>query len=1336
MNSRLLVAGCAWLCLVCGPAVMASQPPLSITNVGGNIAVSWSVTGGNWALEGSPVLSTATAWSAVIPALEETNGAIRRVAILAGDTNRFFRLRRLDSGVPGLTGRWQLDEGAGQVAQDGSGAGATLMIEGGSWAGGRIGPGSLQFNGLAGASGSRCWVSNSNAAILPAAGEPFSLSFWIRPETLTTGIKGLAGSDANGAGGWYLALGTTGPGTNHLVLAGTGPGSSLSVTGRTLLLPRQWYYVTATYDGSVASLYLDGARLASGAWIVPAQGSRIYFGGGVGGYDSFHGRIDDIRTFTRCLPEERVALNGEWLFDEGPGAFCADSSAGENHAMLESPSSRAPGHSGGGIDLEAGPVVIPNGESGVLPPDGRPFSVSFWLRPTTLAPGRYGLLSTGVEGVSGWQMTGMIGDSGQAILQITSTNFGGTLDLSVPVTFAAGVWAKLDLTFNGGMATVYCNGRKVRASVGAIRGSRAPIVVGNVAGLPNFRGVLDELRIYSQEKGESEIGPVAPVMWETVLLNTITNFALRGSVLPGRPLIYTLESTLVPTNGTVTLNANSSSVTYKAGNRKGPDAFTYTVSDGEFTSAPAVFRVSVVEPHWVSPTGGPVGSQDGRSASTAWPGGTARALDALLRTNNYYDCFLYAPGEFQSTGWKYAERSTANPGCKHIGSGSTGPNRTILKLVDVWEPHGEGVLFGFSNPALPTDDFEIHRMVLDCNAANNPQQVTGEPVWIRVPVSSTGRVDSVTLRWGSGSAPTSLSHRVGRASRFRVQALRLGVPMFTGNYSSLGTVDSVPIGVEADEILLQLEQRAPGVDYYGLKKFEVAGETVSMPWATTPGGAPSRLDSAHTASFATDGDASTAWASGPEAEARICFPLAAGTVLDRVTLRWNCKTIPGSGRLGAAAAYSIEARNESTGEYHVVPFVRSVRNADGTEAVTFGTVASPTPISCDSLALVLTQREPTVDFYSLREVGVWNGSIPVPIRQPTSLNNLGNAGSPISNAVDDDPDTQWVSNTQGAVTAILVCGSNLKFHDLSVVGFGTKAGRECFPVAIGPQNLMYPPFSGNISVEDCRFSNPSTNNSDGLTALSVRGTPYVSFTNAVVRRCSVTGLRSYFSPYSQALSAVHVENSFVSDCSRAVYFEPDRFSIDSVGPVLLRSNQFINVDSGVILSFHSDARFDSLLCLDNEIVLSGAVPGQAGIAACDVCLGQASGTITNLTAVNNIVRYADWAPRPDWVDVGLLYSDIRNAVFANNLIALRASGTLEVRGCPVGDTPPAPPFEDCDHYDSGPPGPSIPIPCLDELRPGYRRAWLNNRDFVGDLLPVRVRNNGAYVPAAQQQWPE
>ena len=1260
-----------------------------------------------------------------MPENYQTNGESRFVRVAPAMGQRFYRLRRLTPLVPGLTGYWQLDEGAGQMSEDESGA--VLFTSGTTWGTGRFGPGALRFNGAAQqAGGSRAWVSNDQYRVLPATGRPFSLSFWFNPESLTTGSRGLAGADSGGASGWRVVLRTLGPGTNDLVFAGVGPGGGLSVTGRSLLLPGQWRQLTVTHDGAEGRIYLDSELLARGSGAVPSQEGRLYFGGGIGGLDSFLGRLDDIRAYTNCLTPEQVSLRGHWRFDETCGDFATDSSVYAHHGSVTEPTAWAPGYEGSGIRLSEGQVRIGNPSYAVLPPRGGSFSISFWLRPEALPVGRSGLISCGTTAIEGWQLAADVETSGQAHLQFESTNWGGTLDLRAPITLTSGVWTKLELTYNGGIATLYANGRKLHSANGAIRGSQSPLVTGPA---PGFNAVLDELKVYGCERSEAEIGPVAEAMWETVLRNTATNFVLAGSGPPGKVLTYTLTPDIAPTNGNVALIADSPVVTYSAGGRKGPDAFTYTVSDGEFTSPPATVTVSVVEPHWLSPGGGPVAPQDGSSPAQATVAGPAAALDAIWKTNNYYDCFFYAPGEYQTHGWKYLERGSANIGCKHVGAGAEGPGRTTLRLVDIWEALNEEYLFANH---VPCDAFEVHHLELNCNAANVPKYTRGEPIWLRIPLEAA-MVNSVTLRWTAGNVPGTF-WQSGRAAEFSLSPRRFGTNTFGTNaptLTSTGQVDVVAVGAVADELYLRLERRGPGIDHYGLAEIEVSGASISLPKATVPGGGESRLDSKHAALSLADGNTASAWASGPESQSQIELPLPPGSAVNSLRLQWNCSTLTNIGRLGPAALYAIRARDESTGQFHDVPFVRQPRTAAGHETAVFGAAQAPARLVTDRLLLLLTSREAGVDYYSLREVVPQIDNAPVDLRQPSSLNYLDwDADYRIFQAVDRDPATAWFSGTQGAVTAIAVHGNNLKFTHLKVVGFGTKAGRECFPVFLSPGPYSGLSRVGNVLVEDCTFSEPANLNRDGLTVVNMSGRAQLPLTNAVLRRCTMSGLRPWFT-YSHAASAVRVENCRVDNCGAAVSFEP--IPGENVGPVLVRSNVFANVGSGVDVLAHPGASMDSITCLNNEMELSG---GGGGLLICDLCFGPPSGTVTNITMLNNIIRFPGWAARPFSQDVGLGYWDIQHAVFGNNVIALGNSSALRVRQCPNGAMPGEPPVVDCDHPSPGPPPPSTPVPCMDALQPGYRRAWFDNRDISGALLPVRILNNGADVPASQQQWPE
>jgi hypothetical protein len=1307
-------------------------PRLSIEGHPQNFVVFWPLTANDWVLEQATDSDSGFRWSQVPPNLYSSNGARYEFNGAYATGVRYFRLRKLDPVAAGVTSQFPLDEGQGSNAWNASHIGGSLQLSNVTWAVGRVGPGALQFNGgPAATTGSRAWISNENYQLLPGANQPFSLSFWFSPSLLTPGWSALAGNNVTGQG-WQLALSNPGPGTNILVLTGADPSATLVITGRALLLPDEWHHLTITYDGNVGSLYLDQILLGRSSGSLPTHPGPIYFGGAVGGFNSFNGRLDEIRTYTNCLSAEQIALRGYWRFDETDGSVVADAAIDGHHGVVSDVMARTAGRSAGGINLADGKVRIPNDDFTLLPKTGQPFSLSFWIQPGPLGTGRYGVMSSEDPGSAGWRMYVDGFFSGEMQLHFDSHSSGGNLNLSVPMGLNNGLWTKIDVTYNGGIATAYVNGRVVGSAPGGIQAVNRPLILGEVVGAAQFNGIIDELKIYSGERDAAEIGPLAKTMWETVLLNSTTNLILQGFGPSGKRLTYSIVSAVTPTNGSIAGIANSALARYSAGSRQGPDAFAYTVSDGEFTSAPAIVTVSVVEPHWLSPTGGNTQPLDGSSPAHAWPGNSADVLDAIWHTNNWYDCFFYAPGEYQTRGCSYGVRSTANPGCKHIGSGDTGPNRTVIKLVDTWGSWLEGTIF-VDLWYRQTDAFEVHNMTLDCNAANQPKFNQGEPIWIHIPLAQTGRVDTVKILWGNSSIVGLPRATVDRAVEFRLSTRKSGVETYVTNYHVPGPAPDptiLPVQTDADEIYIVLLRRA--AEHYGIREVTVDGNAISLATAVSSNGTPSRYQSRYDVCYVVDQNPGTFWVSGPDTQVDLTLPFEPGTSLTHLNIQWKCRTIPGIGRIGPALAYQIQARDSLTGNFYDVPFVRGTRNEFGAESVVFGAAGSAQVIVTDQLRVRLVAKEPLVDYYGIKEITVLNGPSLAVIRQPSAQNYLpwGNNYT-ITQAFDDDDETYWVSGTQGMVTAIGLYGNNLKFTKLNIVGFGTRSGKECFPMHCGmPGGATVIGTLGNVLVEDCRIAEPALNNTDGVTALVVLANLPSRYTNVAVRRCTFEDLRLF--PYSHAASVMHLEDSTVKDCQVAIYYEPDGWEFGVVEPSLFRSNQFINVDWGVYAVFHPGARLDSITCLHNEIVLSGRTGW--GFASCDACAIGPSGSITNLTLLNNVVRYADWSTRPDRRDGGILYSDMQHTTFGNNVIVLGTLNELRVRHCPLGLIVPPEPPDDCDFPVLPPTPPNTYPQCLDLLPLGYERSWYNNRSLSGELLPVRFLNSGIEGMATQQQW--
>src|SRR5262249_8830473 len=154
-------------------------------------------------------------------------------------------------------------------------------------------------------------------------------------------------------------------------------GTSLSVTGRALLLPNQWRHVVLTSGNNQVSVYLDEILLCQSTGTLANNSGPLYFGAVPGIAGAFAGRVDEIRTFTNGWSADDVSLKGCWHLDETNGYFAYDSSSQGIVASLNTNSAWTSGKAGNGLNLTAGSLFIPNEDYRLLPPSGSAFSISF-----------------------------------------------------------------------------------------------------------------------------------------------------------------------------------------------------------------------------------------------------------------------------------------------------------------------------------------------------------------------------------------------------------------------------------------------------------------------------------------------------------------------------------------------------------------------------------------------------------------------------------------------------------------------------------------------------------------------------------------------------------------------------------------------------------------------------------------------------------------------------------------------------------------------------------------------------------------------------------------------
>ena len=166
------------------------------------------------------------------------------------------------------------------------------------WTGGKLGK-ALQVDGLSG------FVSGAKVDGLPQRNAPRTLAVWIKPEANLIDDSGIFhyGAVWPGPPGRSFSLALTRLGKISLgsLIASSSVESSNSVADGA------WRHVAGTWDGSAASIYIDGKLdTRRQPQVKPDTGDSS---GWIGRYlregTPFRGAIDDVRVYSRALKTRR-----------------------------------------------------------------------------------------------------------------------------------------------------------------------------------------------------------------------------------------------------------------------------------------------------------------------------------------------------------------------------------------------------------------------------------------------------------------------------------------------------------------------------------------------------------------------------------------------------------------------------------------------------------------------------------------------------------------------------------------------------------------------------------------------------------------------------------------------------------------------------------------------------------------------------------------------------------------------------------------------------------------------------------------------------------------------
>ncbi len=401
-----------------------------------------------------------------------------------------------------------------------------------------------------------------NPALNPPASHPFTVEGWVLPT-----IDGLGNAQAplwnrhsqGNRQGWAFFQRSSGTGFNFRMYNQNGSSQSVDITGGPYTVG-QWTHLAAVWNGTTATLYVNGAPAGSQTAGYVANTDNPFsigaYGGDNPGDNPFTGSIDEVAFYTNALSAVQIAnhySNGtnaapatpyssvvlgdgaiEYLrLDEASPAVDTAVNSGSLGAATDGLHFPGARHRAAGaiigdpdtamtysaIDTNSDdggvPTVIPY--NAALNPNGS-FTIEAWLRPTEEGAGNAQCplfnceASTENYGWDFYQRASAAG-SGQKGWEFYMNNAsGGRVGDAVGGTYTVGQWCHLVAVYNAvaATATLYVNGAQVAQSTGVsgyVPNPSFPMSIGGYSDASQnpFVGDIDEFAFYTNALSSTRI---------------------------------------------------------------------------------------------------------------------------------------------------------------------------------------------------------------------------------------------------------------------------------------------------------------------------------------------------------------------------------------------------------------------------------------------------------------------------------------------------------------------------------------------------------------------------------------------------------------------------------------------------------------------------------------------------------------------------------------------------------------------------------------------------------------------------------------------------------------